>query len=368
MNIPVSRPLITVEDRESVLATLDAGEISGTAPLIGELEQELTDFFGGAFASLVSSGTSACDLASIACGIGAGDRVLVSASTIISTVSQIARSGAKIDILDVDSETWNVDFNNYLGMDFSIYKAVYPVHLYGLQSNISAIQSELEKANVDIIEDAAEAFSQRDDGVLCGTRGRFGIFSFYSNKLITSGEGGLLLSRDKIDHERIQSMKNLSFGKLERLLNEELSWNLRMPALSAALLRSQFRNIGSTLQAKRAMARRYIEGLEDLEQIQLPAKDSYGSENHYWVFGIVIRKGGGHDAISLAAELKALGIETRRFFPPLRLQPTLVDLISKSPTPVADHLWKNGLYLPFGSGISDKEIEYVIESVRKVLN
>lgn len=368
MKIPVSRPLITAEDRESVLAALDAGEISGTAPLIEELERDLSDFFGGSFASLVSSGTSACDLATIACGVGAGDRVLVSASTIISTVAQIARSGAKIDTLDVDSETWNVDYTDYLGMDFSIYKAVYPVHLYGLQSNISTIQAELDKADVDIIEDAAEAFSQRDDGLFCGTRGRFGIFSFYSNKLITSGEGGLLLSKDRIDHERIQSLKNLSFGKSERLLNDELSWNLRMPALSAALLRSQFRNLESALNSKRAMAKKYFDGLEDLEQIQLPAKDSYGSKNHYWVFGIVIRKGGTHDAISLAAELKALGIETRRFFPPLRIQPTLVDLVSKSPTPVADHLWKNGLYLPFGSGISDTEIEYVIKSVRKVLN
>lgn len=368
MNIPVSRPLITLADQKSVISALMAGEISGTAPLVGELEEEFSHFFGGSYASLVSSGTSACDLATIACGISAGDRVLVSASTIISTVTQVARQGAIIDTLDVDPETWNVDFNEYSGMDFSVYKAVYPVHLYGLQSNISVIQDQLEEAQVDIVEDAAEAFSQMDDGELCGTRGRFGFFSFYSNKLITSGEGGLLLSKRKVDHERIQSIKNLSFGRVERLLNAELSWNLRMPALSAALLKSQFRNIDSTLKAKQIMAKRYFEGLGDLEQIQLPAKYSYGSENHYWVFGIVLREGGRHDAITLARELKELGIETRRFFPPLRLQPTLVDLVSASPTPVADHLWKNGIYLPFGSGIMDTEIDYVIESIRKVLS
>ena len=368
MIVPVNRPLISSENRLAVLEALESGDISGNAPLIGELEQELSDFFGGRHASLVSSGTSACDLATIAVGIKAGDKVLVSASTIISTISQAARLGAEIETLDVNQDTWNVDFNDYRGMDLSKYKAIYPVHLYGLQSNISVIQKELEEARVDIIEDAAEAFSQKDNGEYCGTRGRFGTFSFYSNKLVTSGEGGLVLARDKDDYHRIQSLKNLSFGKHERLLNEELSWNLRMPALSAALLRSQLRSIDKTLEIKLGMAARYHEGLADLEEIQLPISQSYGSQNHYWVFGFVLRKDAKLNAASMSARLREKGIETRRFFPPLRLQPTLVDRVSNAPTPVADHLWDRGIYLPFGSGISLTEIDYVIQSVREILH
>lgn len=368
MRVPVNRPLITIEDRESVLAALDRGEISGTAPLVTELEMELSEFFAGSYASLVSSGTSACDLAVIASDISSRDKVLVSASTILSTVTQIARVGAKIDTLDVDPITWNVDFNNYSGMDFSQYKAVVPVHLYGLQSNISVVQRDLEELGVDIIEDAAEAFSQSDGEMYCGTRGRFGIFSFYSNKLITSGEGGLVLSKHLEDHERIQSLKNLSFGSIERLLNDDISWNLRMPALSAALLKSQFRNVRKTLEAKQTLASRYIEGLKGIDQIQLPAPASYGSPNHYWVFGIVLADESNYTAESLGKLLKDRGIETRRFFPPLRLQTTLKNVVSETPTPVADRLWEKGIYLPFGSGILDFEIDYVIEVLREVLD
>jgi perosamine synthetase len=368
LKVPVNRPLITSSDRESVIDALDRGEISGTAPLVDELENELTEFFLGSHASLVSSGTSACDLAVIASGISSGHKVLVSASTIMSTVSQIARAGASIDTLDVDPLTWNVDFNNYIGMDFSNYKAVVPVHLYGLQSNISVIQADLEELGVDIIEDAAEAFSQKDSGEYCGTRGRFGIFSFYANKLITSGEGGLILSKNPEDHKRIQSLKNLSFGKSERLLNEDISWNLRMPALSAALLRSQLKNIQKTLADKQLMASRYIEGLHGIEQIQLPSPGSFGSSNHYWVFGLVLREDSQFTAETLANLLKVRGIETRRFFPPLRLQPTLKNVVSNSPTPVADNLWKKGIYLPFGSGIQEREVDYVIEILKEILN
>jgi perosamine synthetase len=367
MIVPVNRPLITGKDRAAVLDALENGDISGTAPLIGEIEQELSDFFGGGYASLVSSGTSACDLATVATGIKAGDKVLVSASTILSTVSQAVRLGAKIDTLDVNPDSWNVDFNDYRGMNLADYKAIYPVHLYGLQSNISVIQKELEEAQVDIIEDAAEAFSQKDNGKYCGTRGRFGIFSFYSNKLISAGEGGLVLAREKKDHLRIQSLKNLSFGKQERLLNEELSWNLRMSALSAALLRSQLRSVKETLALKQALAARYREGLTEIDQIQLPLPQSYGSQNHYWVFGFALRRDSKLNAISLATRLKEKGVETRRFFPPLHLQPTLQDIVSKQPTPIADHLWDKGIYIPFGSGITLKEIDYVTQCLREIL-
>lgn len=367
MIVPVNRPLITAKDRAAVLAALENGDISGTAPSIRELEQELTDFFGGSYASLVSSGTGACDLATVATGVKAGDKVLVSASTIISTISQAARMGAKIETLDVNLDSWNVDFNDYRGMNLTDYKAIYPVHLYGLQSNISVIQKELESAQVNIIEDAAEAFSQKDNGQYCGTRGRFGTFSFYSNKLITSGEGGLVLARSEGDHRRIQSLKNLSFGKDERFLNQEISWNLRMPALSAALLRSQLSSLNNTLVSKRSLASRYLEGLKEIDQIQLPSAESYGSLNHYWVFGFVLRRESKWDATSLAIRLREEGVETRRFFPPLHLQPTLRGIVSETPTPVADHLWENGIYIPFGSGISLNEIDYVIKSVRSIL-
>ena len=368
MQVPVNRPLISNDDREAVLRALDQGELSGNSPLIEHIEGELSEYFSGSYATLVASGTSACDLATIAAGVHAGDRVLVSASTIISTVAQAARAGAQIDTLDVHPETWNVDFHDFRGMDFSKYKVVYPVHLYGLQSNISVVQKDLEDLGVDIIEDSAEAFSQKDNGRYCGTRGRFGIFSFYSNKLITSGEGGLILSKDKKDHDRIQSLKNLSFGKSERLLNEELSWNLRMPALSAALLQSQFRNLQSTLESKFALAARYFDGLEGIDQIQLPLKSSYGSSNHYWVFGFVLRDDSKFNAVSLRNVLKEKGVETRRFFPPLQMQPTLKDVVSSTPTPIANRLWERGLYLPFGSGISNSEVDYVIQSIREVLN
>jgi perosamine synthetase len=367
MKVPVNRPLITAKDRASVLEALDKGEISGTSLLVGNLEEELSDFFAGSHASLVSSGTSACDLATIASGVKTGDKVLVSASTILSTIAQAARVGAKIDTLDVDPDSWNVDFNHYRGLDLSDYKAIYVVHLYGLQSNISVMQRELEEAQIDIIEDVAEAFSQKDAGEYCGTRGRFGTFSFYSNKLITSGEGGLILSKSKEDHRRIQSLKNLSFGNQERLLNEEISWNLRMPALSAALLRSQLRNLNNTLASKQSLATQYHEGLKELDEIQLPSLESYGSKNHYWVFGFVLRGDSKWNAKSLAPRLRERGIETRRFFPPLALQPTLQGIVSAAPTPIANHLWEKGIYLPFGSGISSDEVAYVIESVRAIL-
>ena len=369
MRVPVNRPLITKDDADSVIGALESGNISGNSAITKEVELRLSERLLGRPVISLSSGTVACDLATHLAGVGKGDLVLAPAATIISTISEAARRGAKIQLVDHDPDTWCPDYTRIDKGMLKNIKAVYVAHLYGLTAFLGNLRENCLELGVPLIEDAAEVFGQTYDGQPCGTLGDFGVFSFYSNKVITSGEGGALAISDPQTAEKARGFRNLCFGEDERLLHFDLGWNYRMGSLQSALLLSQITRLDGIIENKVKLASMYNQAFANHPLIQTPLETTFSSSNHYWVYGIVLRDVSGNFVKNLRQKLFKQGIETRRFFPPLYLQPALLarQAVGLEKMPVAEQIWEQGIILPFGSGITESEIQYVSEIITSLL-
>jgi perosamine synthetase len=316
----------------------------------------------------VSSGTAAIDVLMSALGICENDQVIAPATTIISTVSEAARRGAQLKIVDVDSETWCMSVPQTLEEINKKTKVVVPVHLFGLAVDLDPIIEKAEQNDVFVLEDAAEALGLEYKGNPCGSLGDAGVFSFYANKIVTGGEGGAITTNSSDWASRFRSFRNLCFDPNERFVHHELGINARMPSMTAALVTSQLRRLTELVEKKRAIGHRYLEGLAGHPWLQLPLKQTPTSQNIFWVFGFKLLADAPSDAPTLAKSLRDQGIDTRRFFFPLHLQPALINLgvVDDRSRPVAEELWSRGLYLPSGLGNSCDEIDQSIDALWKV--
>ncbi len=366
--IPVNRPLVTPEDVAAVSAVLSDGWISGDGPIVRHFEERLAESVGSTHAVGVSTGTSACDITAEALNIGAGDRVVVPATTIISTASHFARLGAQLEVVDADPLTWCMDTDNAVSVITPETRAVVAVHIYGLPVDMNPILKAARNASAWVIEDAAEAIGLTYRGQPCGSVGDVGIFSFYANKTVTSGEGGAVVTSNDEIAEDVRSLRNLCFQTSERFVHERLGYNARMSSLTAALAQSQLCRLDSLVQRKRALGARYSEGLRGHPWLQLPVASTEYAENAYWVYGVVLLPDAPSDAPELMASLRAYEIDTRRFFYPLNKQPALINAgcVSGQPMPVSENLWHRGFYVPSGVGTTDQEIDATIEALWRV--
>lgn len=363
--IPVNRPLISKSDRVAVMSALDDGWISGEGPYVSGFERTLASRIHVNYAVAVSSGTSACDLLYAASNLVPGDKVVLPATTIISTATNAARIGCQIDLVDSDPLEWCATSQKTVERIDEDTKIVFPVHLFGLAVDMDPIVERAKQVGALVFEDAAEAIGLEYKGRPCGSLGDAGVFSFYANKTVTSGEGGAVVSGSKELSDSVRSLRNLSFSPKERFVHEALGYNARMPSLSAALANSQLNRLSSLLARKREIGNRYQEGLSGHPWFQLPATGTKDCENSYWVFGLILTSESPYNATEFREVLRNRGVDSRRFFCPLNLQPVLQSLgvVSKEPMPVSEHLWKNGLYLPSGIGNTDLEIDEVIETL-----
>ena len=237
-------------------------------------------------------------------------------------------------------------------------KAILVVHIYGLPAEVDKIKKFADDKGLILIEDTAEAHGQLINNNLCGTFGAISTLSFYANKHITTGEGGALLINDEQYIEKAMKMKNLDFDPKKRFQHDNLYWNYRLGGLQAAVGISQIDNLKKTISKKIKQAEIYNDIFDSSEYIQIPQKKSFGSVNHYWVYGIILKK---HSRDDLQAFLIKKGIQTRRFFWPLHLQNALPQEFKKNTyqLPVSEHLGKNGLYLPMGSHLKRKDQDYI---------
>ena len=361
--IPVNRPLLTAEDNAYVLNSLKETWISGEAPPVATLEKSLCEILGSKYAVAFSSGTTAIDIAVEAIDIRHGDECLLPAFTIISTASNILRKGGRVVLVDADPITWSMDATRTADAISEKTKLVIPVHIYGLPVDMDPILEQARKFNTFVLEDAAEALGVKYKDSECGTIGDAGIFSFYANKIVTGGEGGAIVTNDEAYSQRLRYLRNLCFSPNERFVHEELGWNGRISALSASLVVSQLSRLPKLLEKKIQIGLRYSEGLKDHPYFSFQPHTVSYSQNCYWVFGILLNEQSKMNAKELQFKLKELGIDTRRFFCPLHLQPLAkkYDIQQHGDLKFSEYLWEMGLYLPSGLGTTDSEIDQVID-------
>lgn len=369
--VPVNTPRLTERERALVNECLDSGWISSEGPYIAHFEQAVAERLGRRHAIAVCNGTAALQIAVDALRLGPGDEVILPSLTIISCVAAIVRAGATPVLVDSDPVTWNMDTGAVAACITPRTRAIMPVHLYGLPVDMQPILDLAARHGLAVIEDAAEGLGGRYDGRPCGSLGTLSTLSFYPNKLITTGEGGMVLTDDDQLALRCRQQRNLCFMEQRRFLHEELGWNYRMTSLQAALGLAQMEAWDERLQIKLALGSRYQQAFATLSGVQRPAEvGERGDANVYWVYGLVL--GDSHplgDAAQAMRRFTDLGIGVRPFFWPLHEQPVLHarGLCQGERHPVAERLARQGFYIPSGLGLADHEVDRVVETVWKVL-
>jgi perosamine synthetase len=367
--IQVFKPSLTLNDKLSVLKAMYRNSISGTSPSVKEFEDSLRMSFNTKYVSTVSNGSAALDLSLQVLNLNENDEVVVPSHTIISCLSAILRGNAKPVFCDVDKNTWNMKLIDIEKVVTKKTKAVLMVHTYGLPTEAKQIKEYCKSKNLILIEDAAEAHGQTESGQLCGSFGDISTFSFYANKHITTGEGGAVLTNSEVFYEKINKMRNLDFNNKERFKHEHLYWNYRMGGLQAALGVSQSKQLHKTIKNKIKQGSYYQKLLSEYQDIvQLPLIEHNGSQNHYWVFGLIIKKDNIRDKVM--ETLKEMNIETRPFFWPLHLQPALPQNYREpsNSLPISENIGKNGLYIPLGKHVSKKDQEYIVKQLIEAIN
>jgi len=367
--IPVNRPLISQEDVGAVTEALENTWISGDTPPIITLENTLKEILGVSDVVAVSTGTTAIDLSVEALDIQPGDECVVPTFTIMSSISNLLRHGAKLTVVDSDPLTWSINADLAAEAITAKTRLVLPVHIYGLPVDMDPILKKVSDTPTFILEDAAEALGVDYNGRHCGAIGNAGIFSFYANKIVTGGEGGAVATNDAAFAERVRYFRNLCFNPKQRFVHEDLGWNARLSGLPATLIYSQLQRLELLVEKKIAIAQKYLSGLAGHPWLEFHPPSTPFSNNTYWVFGVVLNEDAPLDAEGLQKELRTLGIDTRRFFCPVHLQP----LAKKYPIhtfgamPVAEKLWNRGIYLPSGLGNTTEEFDAVIDAMWKVV-
>jgi len=367
--IPVNQPLLSGNEENYLQECIRTEWISSQGPFVKRFEEGLASRVGRKHGVAVSSGTAALEIAVKALGLGPGDEVIMPTFTIISCAAAVVKSGARPVLVDSDPQTWNMDHHQIESRITRNTKAIMVVHIYGLPCEMEHILNLVDKHGLFLIEDAAEVLGQTYNEKPCGGFGDISIFSFYPNKHITTGEGGMVLTDDGLLAEKCKDLRNLCFGHERRFVHEELGWNYRMSNLQAALGVAQLEKLDEHIKRKREIGKRYTQLLQGLEGVQLPCEAASYSENLYWVYGTVIEDDlelDSEKAISLLAERK---IGTRPFFWPMHEQPVFnrMGFFLRESYPVAERLARRGLYLPSGLGIREEQQEYVAIKLKEVL-
>jgi perosamine synthetase len=365
MAIPVNTPILSGNELEYVKNCIETGWISSEGPYINEFEDKFSQYIGVRNGIAVSNGTAALDIAIAALNIGPGDEVILPTFTIISPILQVIRSGATPVLVDSDPITWNMNVNEVISKITLKTKAIIVVHIYGLPVDIDPILEVCREKGIYLIEDAAEMHGQTYKGKMVGSFGDISTFSFYPNKHITTGEGGMLLTNNQDIAERCKKLRNLAFEPSKpRFVHYELGWNYRMTNLQAALGLAQLERIDFHIEKKRNIGTAYQNGLNGVRGFQLPLASTDYAENIYWIFGLIA------ESIELKnytiEKLTKLQIGTRPFFWCMHEQPVFqnMGLFKGEKYPIAENMARCGFYLPSGLGLSELEIKEVIANFK----
>lgn len=368
--ILVNEPLLDGNEKKYLNECIDTGWISSEGPFIKVFEEKMAAAVGRKFGIAVSNGSVALDAAVLALGLSKGDEVIMPSFTIISCAAAVVRAGATPVLVDSDPVTWNMDINQVAEKITARTRAIMVVHIYGLPVDMEPVIELAQKHGLKIIEDAAEMHGQTYKGSPAGSFGDISTFSFYPNKHITTGEGGMIMTDDENLANKCRSLRNLCFIPEKRFYHEELGFNFRMTNMQAALGLAQLERLEEFVAKKRRMGQQYTALLKDVPSIQLPLEKTTYADNIYWVFGIVLNDEVPFDAFEAMKKLNAEKIGSRPFFWPMHEQPVFhkMGLFVNEQYPVAERIARRGFYVPSGLALKPEQIVTVSEAVKKILS
>jgi perosamine synthetase len=363
--IPVNEPALGEKELEYVSDCIRSGWISSAGKYITAFEEAWAAYCGRRYGVAVANGSVALQLAVCLLDLEPGDEVIMPTFTIVSCALPVVLAGATPVLVDSDPNTWTLDPEQVRAKITPRTKAIMPVHIYGHPVDMDP----LLELGVPIIEDAAEAHGAEYRGRRCGSFGLASCFSFYANKLVTTGEGGMLLTDDPEVAERARRLRNLGFQPTRRFIHYEVGYNFRLTNMQAALGLAQLERMDQIVARKRWLGQAYTDRLENSPGLQLPTEADW-AKSVYWMYGLVLdAETTGLDARAFAERLAERGVETRPFFLGMHEQPVFRDkgLFQAEQYPVAERLARQGLYLPSGLGLTECQLEQVCQAVRDAL-
>jgi len=368
MKIPVCSSTLTGNEWKYVKECLDSNWISSKGKFVSEFEQKFADYIHVKYGVSTTGGTTAIHLALESLKIGKGDEVIVPSFTMSGSIFPIIYCGAKPVLVDSELETWNMDVSKIEEKITPKTKAILPIHIYGHPCEMEKILEIAEDHELYVVEDAAEAHGAEYKGKKVGSFGDIGCFSFYANKIITTGEGGMIVTNNKKIYQRAQALKNMAHTEKRRFLHYSLGFNYRMTNLQAAIGLAQLGKIQEFVEARRRNAKLYNKMLADVRGIVLPPEKRW-AKNVYWMYSILIEKNKfGASRKELMEKLADDGIETRPFFVPMHKQPFLkkMGLFRNEKFPIAEKLGQEGVNLPSSSSLTEEEITLVCKSIMEI--
>ena len=357
--IPVAEPVLAGNERKYVMDCLDTAWISGSGKYVDAFEERFADFCQVPHAIAVFNGTVALHVALLAMGIQPGDEVVVPALTYVACANAVRYCGATPVFADVDSATWTLDPSSVESRVTPRTKAIMAVHLYGHPADMDALSGVAARHGLSLLEDAAEAHGARYKGRLVGGLGAIATFSFYGNKIITTGEGGMVTTKDADAAHQIRILKGQGMDPNRRYWFPIIGYNYRMTNIQAAIGLAQLERIDWFIERRLEVARTYARYLEE-SQVELPPQAIW-AQSVFWLYSVCLPA--QVDRSLVAEELARKGIETRPFFHPLHLLPPYAGRASSDPIPVAEALGARGLNLPSSASLTEDDIRYVSEAL-----
>jgi len=363
--IPVGAPSIGEEEIANVMEAMRSGWISSLGAFIGEFERAFAAFCGARHGVAVSNGTVSLHLALVAAGVGPGDEVIIPSLTFVATANVVRYCGATPVFVDSERETWQLDPTALEARITPRTRAIIPVHLYGHPCDMDPIIEIATRHGLIVLEDAAEAHGAEYRGRRVGTLGAIGCFSFYGNKIITTGEGGMCVTNDGTLADRLRLLRDHGMDPKRSYWHEIIGFNYRMTNLQAAVGVAQAKKLPGFIEKKRQIAQWYAAQLAPLAEagrLSLHPEASW-ARNVYWMYSVILS-----DACPsldvLRTRLNDRGVDSRPFFHPIH---TLPPYANGQSLPVAEHLASRGLNLPSGTGLSKAEVERVARALAEAL-
>lgn len=368
--IPVNQPDLHGNEKKYLIECIESGWISSEGPFVAEFENKFAQRVGRKYGISVSNGTVALEVAVKSLKIEPGGEIIMPAFTIISCAAAIIRSELVPVLVDANPITWNMDAARIEEKITSRTKAIMVVHIYGLPTDMDPILEIANKYHLKIIEDAAEQHGQTYRGRQCGSFGDISTFSFYANKHITTGEGGMVVTDNPDLAERCRSLRNLCFQPKHRYIHEELGSNFRFTNVQAAIGLAQLERLDEIIIKKRKIGEFYLNHLSDLNHIQLPLSKTDYADNIYWVFGVVLADEIKFDAAEMMSKLAEKNIGSRGFFWGMHEQPVFqkMGLFVDEHYPVTEFLARRGFYIPSGLGVTEEQQLTVIDAIKSILS
>lgn len=365
--IPVAAPQLDGNELSYVSECIRSNWISSAGPFVPRFESAFAKAVGCEFGVSCSSGTSALHLALAALGIGPGDEVIIPTFTMIATANAVSYTGAQPVLVDSHMETWNIDASAIEAKVSERTKAIIIVHTYGKPVEMNRVTEIAQAHDLFVVEDAAEAHGATYYGNRVGSLGDIATFSFYANKIITTGEGGMVTTNNQALAQVCRKLRDHAFSSERHFWHEYLGYNYRMTDLQAAVGLAQTERFDILVEARRRNATRYQAQLRDVRGLVLPHEAEH-EKNVFWMYGILVGEEFGRTRDELRAWLAARGIETRTFFIPIHLQPVYFNRFRGERYRVAELLCSRGLYLPSGSALTEAEIDFVAGQIGEAQN